>query len=70
MAKTIDVNAETGQEVLLDMTPSEIANMDAIKKIFSDKAAAEKEQEQIKLSALSKLEALGLTKDEVNGLIS
>ncbi len=68
MSKTIDVNAETGQEVLRDMTPQEVANMDAIKKMYSDKAAEEKKQEETKLSALAKLAALGLTPEEISAI--
>lgn len=70
MSKTIDINAETGEEVLREMTLEEIANIDAISKIYLDKAATEKKQEETKLSALAKLAALGLTADEINGLIS
>lgn len=44
--KTININAETGEEVLRDMTPAEIANIDAIKKMSLDKAAIEKKQEE------------------------
>ena len=68
MSKTIDVNAETGQEILREMTPAEIANMDSIKKMYSDKAAEEKKQEETKLSALAKLAALGLTPEEISAI--
>jgi len=68
MAKTIDVNASTGEEILRDMTPEEIANIDAIKKKNLDKVAAEKKHEETKLSALSKLAALGLTPEEISAI--
>ena len=68
MAKTIDVNAETGEETLRDMTAAEVANLDAIKKMYLDKAAEEKKQEETKLSALAKLAALGLTPEEISAI--
>ncbi len=68
MAKTIDVNAETGEETLRDMTAAEVANLDAIKKMYLDKAAEEKKHEETKLSALSKLAALGLTPEEISAI--
>lgn len=68
MSKTIDVNAETGEEVLREMTPEEKANIDAIKKIYLEEAAAEKKQEESKLSALAKLAALGLSSEEISAI--
>ena len=68
MSKTIDVNAETGEEVLREMTPEEMANIEAIKKINLGKATAEKKQVDTKLSALAKLAALGLTPEEINAI--
>lgn len=68
MSKTIHVNAETGEEVLREMTPEEKANIDAIKKIYLEKAAAEKKQEESKLSALAKLAALGLSSEEISAI--
>lgn len=68
MSETIDVNAETGKEILREMTPAEIANIDSIKKMYSDKAAEEKKQEETKISALAKLAALGLTPEEISAI--
>ena len=68
MSKTIDVNAQTGEEILREMTPEEMANIEAIKKINLGKATAEKKQVDTKLSALAKLAALGLTPEEINAI--
>ena len=64
------VNAETGKETLIEFSQDEIKIMEAnIVKANAEIAEAEKKA-AAKNSALAKLAALGLTKDEINGIIS
>ena len=64
------VNAETGKETLIEFSSDEIKVMEAnIAKANAEIAEAEKKA-AAKESALAKLAALGLTEDEINGLIS
>ena len=60
------VNAETGEEIIRDMSPDEIAQMQ------NDKATAKIEIDEIAAKATAKqavLDKLGLTKNEVAALL-
>jgi hypothetical protein len=59
--KTIDVNAETGEETLRDMTSAEIANIDKIAATSKAKEEAEAIKETTKSALLAKL---GITSEE------
>jgi len=65
MTKTIDINAITGEEVLRDMTADEQKSYDAIITLQKSKDAAETKADLNKSTAQAKLEALGLTADEI-----
>lgn len=69
MTHTIKIhNVETGEIIERDMTKEEIANLDAIRK-QGDADQLVKEQMSIKKAAAqAKLEALGLTADDLKAL--
>lgn len=62
------VNAETGEETIVDLTADEIAEIKSIEKANADLMAKELATEEAKKSAISKLAALGLTEDEIAAL--
>ena len=70
----IELNCETGEEIIIPLTDEEIAEA----KIAEAQAKAYKAQQEAeaqakaeaKVSALAKLEALGLTEEEAAALIS
>ena len=74
MSKVLEVNLETGEEVLRDMTAEElaakeafIAQQESLRQAQEAEAAAKAEA---KASALAKLSALGLTEEEVSAIIN
>lgn len=68
------INCETGQEELIPLTAEEIAeaesNRIAFEQAETERLAAEAEKAQLEASAVSKLEALGLTPEEIAALKS
>lgn len=66
------VNCETGEESVVPLTPEEIAEMNAAQeKMAAEQAAREAEAAavaQAKTAAISKLETLGLTPEEIAAL--
>ena len=69
----IEINCETLEETIIELTDAEIAELEAAAEAF---AVAEAEREaaatalaEAKASAESKLAALGLTSDEVAAII-
>jgi len=70
--KVTEVNAQTGETIVRNATEAEIAQIekDAIEqeKINAAKAKAEAEAAAKRSAALSKLEALGLTSDDLKAL--
>jgi hypothetical protein len=59
--KTIDINAVTGEEILRDMTPAEIDNINKIAETNKAKVQAETIKDSAKSALLAKL---GITADE------
>jgi hypothetical protein len=70
----IEINCETGVETITEMTDEEIAQREKDVAMYeAEKAEREAEAQaktEAKASALAKLEALGLTEEEANALIS
>jgi hypothetical protein len=69
----VEIDCSTGIETIRDMTAEEIEAQEAMRadieaRQAADAAAAEAKAEA-KASATSKLEALGLTEDEINALV-
>jgi hypothetical protein len=68
----IVVNCETGEQEVLPLTPEEIAQMEADRAAYeqaeAERLAAEEEKKALEASAISKLEALGLTPEEIAAL--
>ena len=67
MTKTIEMNAETGKEILRDMTADEQKSYDAIITLQKSKDATEVAAAADKTTLLSKL---GITADEAKLLVS
>jgi hypothetical protein len=67
--KKLIINATTGTQEYLDLTPAEIAELDQMtKQAEADRKASEAEQQakaDAKLAAQAKLQALGLTGEEI-----
>jgi hypothetical protein len=68
MTKTIEINAATGEEVLRDMTSDEQKSYNMLIAAQKAKDAAEAQAASDKLTAQAKLEALGLTSDDLKAL--
>ena len=66
----IEHNSETNEIVEREMTQKEIADLENRRAEETERLQDIRAKEEAKTSALSKLAALGLTEDEVNGLIS
>jgi DNA-binding transcriptional regulator YhcF (GntR family) len=69
MAHKIEVNGITGQQVIIELTNEEVAELK--RETASIQAALQAEQDAkqaAKASALAKLAALGLTEDEIAAL--
>ena len=68
----IEVNCQTGEESIIELTDEEIAELEARQaKNEADRVAAEAEataKAEAKASALAKLAALGLTESEIAAL--
>lgn len=68
----IEINCETGEESIIELTDAEIAEMEAAAaQAEADRAAREAEEaaaQAAKESAQAKLAALGLTADEIAAL--
>lgn len=69
-----EVNAETGEEIIREMTTQEKAQFVALQEAAEAKLAEERiKAEQIadlKLSARAKLASLGLSVDEIDAIVS
>ncbi len=69
----VEVNCETGEQSVIELTNAEIAQMEVDAAAFAEqKAAAEAVAEaaaEAKASGLAKLMALGLTEAEANALV-
>lgn len=77
MAETLTklvVNCTTGEQTIVPLTAEEIAEREAVAaQLETERAEREAEAQakaEAKASALAKLEALGLTEEEANALIS
>jgi hypothetical protein len=68
MKRIIDL--ESGETVDLPFTDEDLKVYEVARKADALKAKADQDKLDAKSSALAKLAALGLTEDEVNGLIS
>jgi hypothetical protein len=72
--KRIEVNCETGEQKVVELTAKEIAQIKADAIVFAELEAQRQAEAQAKAeakaSALAKLEALGLTEKEAAALIS
>ena len=65
----LEINAETGETIERDFTPEELAQREADAKSAKAREKAEQAAIDAKQSALAKLAALGLTPEEINGII-
>ena len=61
-------NCETGETIEREMTTDELAQFNAIKTEQAQQAKAQAQIEADKASATAKLEALGLTADDLKAL--
>lgn len=61
-------NCETGETIEREMTADELANYEALKASVDADVAAQEQLESDKISAMAKLEALGLTADDLKAL--
>lgn len=68
----LEINCETGEETVIELTDAEIAQMEADRVAFEVQQAAREAEEaskaQAKASAEAKLAALGLTAEEIAAL--
>jgi hypothetical protein len=68
----LEINCETGEETVIELTDAEIAQMEADRIAFeAEKAAREAEEAakaEAKAAAEAKLAALGLTAEEIAAL--
>lgn len=62
------VNAETGEETIRELTAEEIAEREQMAAEQAQREAEQAAKEAARLSALAKLEQLGLTKEEIEAL--
>jgi hypothetical protein len=65
-----EINAETGEEIVRDMTDDEIAEYQAGQYAIAALEVALKAKEVARQSALEKLAALGITAEEAASLLS
>lgn len=69
----IEVDCVTGNQKIIELTASEIAELEKMKELYLEaelkREAEEKAQAQIKASALAKLAELGLTEEEAKAII-
>jgi hypothetical protein len=72
MLKVTEFNAETGKTIIREMTPNELANYETEKAKFFELLLLEKaelaQKAAAKAAAEAKLEALGLTADDLKAL--
>ena len=68
MTKTIEINATTGEEILRDMTVDEQKSYDMLMSAQKAKDATEAQADTAKAEAQAKLQALGLTTDDLKAL--
>ena len=70
--KKKEVNIQTGEETIIDLTAEEVAAKEArevvVKKIRDDKATAKTASDTNKTSGKQKLKDLGLNDDEIKAL--
>lgn len=70
----VEINCETGEQTIRPLTDEELAQREADQADYQVMVAAREAEAQAKAeakaSALAKLEALGLTEEEANALIS
>ena len=68
----IEINCETGEETIIELTDAEIAELEANAAVTAqeqaDREAAEAAKAAAAASAVAKLEAIGLTADEIAAL--
>ena len=68
----LEVNCETGEQFIIELTDEEIAQMQADQAAFEAEQAAREAEAQAKAeakaSAIAKLAALGLTEDEAKAI--
>jgi len=68
------IDCSTGEQTIVPLTPEELAQREADRLAFeqaeADRLAAEAEKTALEASAVSKLEALGLTAEEIAALKS
>jgi len=69
MTKQISLfNAQTGEQIVRDMTPDELTEYELGTNARTERKAKEAEAEAAKEIATNKLEALGLTADDLKAL--
>lgn len=74
MSTVTEVNCETGETIIRDMTSEELAAQETMREHFIAAEAAKAQEEEAKAaakaSAEAKLTALGLTAEEISAIIS
>jgi hypothetical protein len=68
LTKVIEVNCETGEEIIRDMNAIEIAELQAVQAKATAKAEQAIEAQAKREAALAKLKALGLDTDDLKAL--
>lgn len=68
--KVMEINVETGEEIVREMNEEEYAQFLADKSEHDKKIAEDLAKEEAKASALAKLQKLGLSEEEVAAFIS
>lgn len=66
--KILEHNVETGEVIERDATPMELAELEAEANALAAKEAAKEAKESATASAVAKLEAIGLTAEEIAAL--
>ena len=68
MSKTMDIDATTGEQIIRDMTDDEQMAYEASLNSYRQRLAKEELEAAAKVAAEAKLEALGLTTDDLRAL--
>jgi len=68
--KVGEFNAETGEQIVRDATPEEVAAKEAeVAQWLADKAAREAEAAQLRATKISAYQKMGLTEAEIEALL-
>jgi hypothetical protein len=67
MSKKV-INCETGEEFEIELSAEDLAQQEIDAALWAEKEAAKTAKEAARISAQAKLEAIGLTADEIAAL--